>query len=191
MSHDLHTRLVLRSEDASDRTAVADLVDAAFTALPPGVPGHGQPAPTLERRLLEALRHDGDLLPGLTLVALLGDEVVGHVACSRASLAGADSVGLGPICVRPDLQRQGIGAALLTSVVVTAEEHGVPEIVLLGDPAYYEFFGWVPARSLGIHPTEGWGDAFQVKPLRAWSADRAGPFRYAPAFERVASETTA
>lgn len=181
----LHSRMALRPEEPADVAAVADLTDAAFTSLPPGIPGHGQEAPTVERRLLEELREDGDLLPTLTLVAVVDDAVVGHVACSRATLAGRPSIGLGPISVRPDLQGRGIGAALLTAVSVTAEEAGEPAILLLGDPGYYGFFGWLPAASLGITAPGPWGDAFQVKPLRSWRDDLAGPFVYAPAFGRL------
>lgn len=181
-------RLVLRAEEERDHPAVDKLTDAAFTSLPAGVSGHGQRAPTIERRLLAGLRADGDIATELTFVGEVDGEVVGHVACSWGTLAGRRAVALGPISVRPDLQRQGIGAALVTAVVVTAEEAGEPVIVLLGDPEYYGFFGWVAAATLGIEsPEPEWGAAFQARPLRSWSPELAGAFRYAPAFERLDS----
>ena len=170
--------LVIRPERPQDHAAVADLLDAAFPAA-----GGGHAA---ERTLVDGLRSDGDVLAPLTFVAELDGEVVGSVVCSRATLGEGRSVGLGPVAVRPDLQRQGIGAALMASVVATADQHGEPAVVLLGDPEYYGAFGFEPASGHGILSPGPWGDRFfQVRPLRAWRPSLAGRFRYAPAFERL------
>ena len=173
----LRDRLVLRQAAPGDDDAIAALTDAAFVAV-------GEES--VERRLLRELAADGDLVPELTVVAEVDAELVGHVACSWGTLAGRQVVALGPISVRPDLQRQGIGAALVTAALVTAEEAGEPVVVLLGDPEYYGFFGWVAASTMGIEsPDPAWGAAFQARPLRAWDPRLAGRFRYAPAFERL------
>ena len=50
-------------------------------------------------------------------------------------------------------------------------------------PRYYRRFGFRPAEPLGVTPPEtGWGDAFQARPLTAYTPRLAGPFRYAAAF---------
>lgn len=170
----LRELLSFRPEAPADHEAVDLLTDLAFGAT-------GQES--VERRLLRQLRADGDIVDELTLVAEVDGEVIGQVACSRATLAGAPSVGLGPISVRPDLQRKGIGAGLMSAVIATAERRGDPVIVLLGDPEYYGFFGFLPASSLGIGSPGPWGDAcFQALPLRSWRPEMAGPFEYARAF---------
>ena len=170
--------LIIRRETPGDVQPTERLHDAAF-----GIPqGRSE---SVERELLRGLRADGSVIDELTFVAELDDEVVGHVVCSRASLAGQPSVGLGPIGVRPDLQQQGIGAALLMAVVASADRIGEPALVLLGDPEYYGFFGFVPAAGLGIGAPGPWQEHFQALTLRAWRPDMAGPFRYAPAFERL------
>ena len=175
--NDLRDRLRLRPEEPADHEAVDAVTDAAFGAVG---------GPSLERRLVAGLRTDGDLVPELTVVAEVDGEVVGHVACSRGTLDGAPSIGLGPISVRPDLQRQGIGAALMSAVIVTADQRGEPVIVLLGDPEYYGFFRFVPASRLGIGSPGPWEDRFfQARPLQAWRPELAGPFRYAAAFDRL------
>jgi putative acetyltransferase len=57
--------------------------------------------------------------------------------------------------------------------------------VLLGDPAYYSRFGFVLAAPLGVLPPDpAWSEHFQLRRLTAWSGV-TGPFRYAPAFERL------
>ncbi|WP_435202616.1 GNAT family N-acetyltransferase [Janibacter sp. GS2] len=171
--------LIIRRETAADATAVELLHDAVF-----GVPQGRRES--VERELVRGLRVDGDVLDELTFVAELEGEVVGHIVCSRATLGQAASVGLGPLAVRPDHQRQGIGAALMMSVVASADRVWEPVLVLLGDPEYYGFFGFVPAASLGIVSPGPWEEQhFQALALRSWRADRAGDFRYAPAFDRL------
>lgn len=171
--------LVIRPETRADHDAVAGLLDAAF----PVPDGRDRSA---EAALVDRLRSDGDLLPELTLVAELDAEVVGSVVCSRARMGEGPSVGLGPLAVRPDLQGQGIGSALVAAVVVTADQLHEPSIVLLGDPGYYAIFGFETAAGRGVGSPGAWEDrCFQVRPLRAWRPELAGPFRYAAAFDRI------
>lgn len=171
--------LFIRRESPGDVVPTEALHDAAF-----GIPQGRRES--LERELLRGLRADGSIIDELTFVAELEGEVVGHVVCSRATLGEGASVGLGPIAVLPGHQQQGIGAALLMSVVASAERLAEPAVVLLGDPDYYGFFGFVPAVPYGIGSPGPWGEEyFQVLTLRAWRPDLAGPFRYAPAFERL------
>lgn len=171
--------LIIRREGPGDVAPTETLHDAAF-----GIPQGRRES--LERELLRGLRADGSVIDELTFVAELEGEVVGHVVCSRATIGGRDSVGLGPIAVLPGHQQQGIGAALLMSVVASAERLAEPAVVLLGDPAYYGFFGFVPAARYGIGSPGPWGEEyFQVLPLRAWRPQMAGAFRYAPAFDRL------
>lgn len=171
--------LIIRRETPADAAPTSALHDEAF-----GIPeGRGE---SLERELLRGLRADDSVIDGLTFVAELDGQVVGHVVCSRATLGEGPSVGLGPIAVRPDLQQQGIGAALMMSVVASAERLAEPAIVLLGDPEYYGFFGFVPAERHGIGSPGPWPpEYFQALTLRAWRPELAGGFRYAPAFERL------
>ena len=173
--------LVLRRELPGDEEPARALHDAAF-----GIPEHaGHSAETV---LLDGLRADDDVLDALTLVADLHGELVGHVVCSRASLGEGSCVALGPIGVRPDHQGQGIGSALVSAVLVTADQRGEPCVVLLGDPGWYAHFGFQPAAAHGIRSPHPWDERhFQVKRLAAWRPELAGPFRYAPAFDRLPS----
>lgn len=172
--------MIIRRERAEDFAAIAALHDDAFVRVDGA-------ARSVESSLVDEpawgrRRHRG---PEPSSPSLDG-EVVGHVLCSAATLGEGAAVGLGPIAVAPRLQRQGIGAALMASVIASAEQRGDTAIVLLGDPDYYGHFGFVPAAERGIGSPGPWEDRyFQVKTLRAWRPELAGPFRYAPAFERL------
>jgi putative acetyltransferase len=102
---------------------------------------------TGESRLVRMLRESGDL--SLSLVAEVDGELVGHLAFSPISIDGetADSIvaGAGPLAVAPDLQREGIGSALLIEGLKRIETKGFNAVVLLGHAAYYPRFGFAPA----------------------------------------------
>jgi putative acetyltransferase len=171
--------LLIRRERPEDGRPARGLIDAAFG--PPAGAPHAA-----ETVLLDGLRADGDVVAELTFAAVLDGRLAGHVVCSRARLGEGRAVALGPIAVRPDLQRQGVGSALVAAVIATADQRGEPCLVLLGEPAYYARFGFEPAAARGIGSPGPWEDAFfQVLTLRAWRPELAGPFRYAPAFERL------
>ncbi|MPZ83894.1 MAG: GNAT family N-acetyltransferase [Actinophytocola sp.] len=137
----------------------------------------------LEAKLVTSLRADEGWLPALSLVALDGDEVVGHVVCTRAHIAGTPALGLGPLGVLPDRQRSGVGAALMHAVLGAAEAIDEPIVVLLGHKDYYPRFGFRPATELGITPPVAeWGDHFQARPLGAYTPALRGDFAYATPF---------
>lgn len=171
--------MIIRRESVDDHAGIAALHDDAF----PRIEGAAR---SVESALIDELRGDGDVIDELTFVAELDGAIVGHVMCSAATLGERGSVGLGPIAVTPALQRQGIGAALMASVIASADQRGDAAIVLLGDPDYYGHFGFVAASGLGVESPGPWEEKyFQIKTLRAWRPDHAGLFRYAPAFERL------
>ena len=140
----------------------------------------------IEVELIDRLRSSSDWLPELSLVATRGDDVVGHVACSRAAVGDTGVVAVGPIGVVPAYQRRGIGTALMEAAIAAADIAGEPLIGLLGDPTFYRRFGFVSATSIGIEPPDStWGVAFQIRPLEACRRQIVGTFRYAPAFDLV------
>lgn len=182
--------MLIRQERPSDAQAIRAVTAAAFEKVehsaapvePDGVPG--------EATLVGWLRDDPGWVPELSLVAEAGSgsgtEVVGHVIATHGHLADRPALGLGPLSVVPAHQGRGIGSALMHTLLGAADAMGEPVVVLLGDPALYSRFGFVPAGGLGIEaPDPGWGDYFQARTLRAWRAQYAGRFRYAASFDRL------
>ncbi|HEX8760825.1 MAG TPA: N-acetyltransferase [Pseudonocardiaceae bacterium] len=165
--------MLLRRERPGDQLAVRAVHNAAF--------GRGA-----EAQLLDDLRADGDVIAGLSIVAVVDGDVVGHVICSCGSIAGGPSIGLGPLGVIPACQRRGVGQALMHAALAAADALDAPAVALLGDPGYYSRFGFVAGATLGVlPPVPEWAPHFQVRPLTNWDNSLRGTFRYAPAFDRL------
>ena len=103
-----------------------------------------------------------------------------HRACPVHPGAGqAPVLALGPLTVRPDYQRRGVGSALMHAVLGAADALGEPLIALLGDPAYYSRFGFRLAAEYDITPPRPhWAPHFQVRPLAAYHPAARGTFAY-------------
>ncbi|QDT14893.1 GNAT family N-acetyltransferase [Alienimonas californiensis] len=163
--------LVIRPETAADAPAIAALTRTAF-ATAPHTDGN-------EHRLVGRLRDAGAL--ALSLVAEGEDgELVGHAAFSPATApaGGGDWYALGPISVRPDRQRQGVGGRLIRAGLEELTARGAAGCTVLGDPSYYERFGFEPAPAAA--PPGVPAEYFRIKPLTA--AAPAGPVRFHPIF---------
>ena len=172
--------MLIRREADTDAGAIAAVTTAAFSA-----PGESEP---LETRLVAALRAGDAWLPALSLVAVdaAGGDIAGHVVCTRGHVGSLPALGLGPISVRPERQRRGVGTALMHAVLGAADALGEPVVVLLGDPAYYGRFGFRLAAAYGITPpVAGWAPHFQARVLAAWRPGSGGPFAYAEPFTGV------
>ncbi|HSK96509.1 MAG TPA: N-acetyltransferase [Euzebyales bacterium] len=173
--------MLIRREAGVDRLAVAHVHGRAF----PTEDGRREP---VEVALVEQLRQSTAWLPRLSLVAIVAGDVVGHVVCSRAGIGPQHrpALGLGPLGVHPAHQGRGIGAALMHAVLGAADACDEPLVALLGEPAYYRRFGFVPAAGIAIEaPDDTWGDYFQVRTLSGYSPALRGRFAYAAPFSSV------
>lgn len=171
--------MLIRRELADDAGAVRDVVAAAFARAAEQIP--------VEVTLLDELRADDGWLPALSLVAVdpADGQVIGHVVGTRGSVGAGPALGLGPLAVRPDRQRRGVGQALMHAVLGAADALDEPLVALLGEPGYYRRFGFRPAARYGIAaPDPRWGDYFQIRPLSAY-CPVAGTFTYAEPFTRL------
>jgi putative acetyltransferase len=92
--------------------------------------------------------------PELSLAAVVDDRIAGHVISSWVGLEGSTRqlLQLGPIGVLPELQGQGIGSALVRASLVATRALVEPLLLLEGNPAYYDRFGFVRADELGLLP---------------------------------------
>ena len=91
----------------------------------------------------------------LSLVATDGEEVIGHILFTPATVTGPDGaevvgMGLAPMAVVPGRQRQGVGRRLIEEGLARMSERGCPFVIVLGHAQYYPRFGFVPASQFGL-----------------------------------------
>jgi len=90
----------------------------------------------------------------ISLVAVDDDEILGHILYSPVHVATAGTplqgMGLAPMAVRPDRQRQGIGSMLVRAGNEVVRQRDYPFIIVLGHPEYYPRFDFVPASRHGL-----------------------------------------
>src|SRR5437868_10746767 len=156
-------RVLIRRETARDADVIRAIATAAFAPRRP--PGQIPP----EARLIDELRADPAWLAALSLVAATpAGEVIGHVLGTRGHVGQDPVLALGPLAVRPDRQRHGVGSALMHAVLGAADALGEPLAALLGDPAYYRRFGFELSNLHQITPPRPhWQPYFQVRVLRS------------------------
>jgi putative acetyltransferase len=167
--------VLIRPERPADHEQVFRVVELAF----------GQPA---EARLVEALRRSPAFIPELSLVAVEDERVVGHILFSRIAVRSAaethEAVALAPMAVLPERQRAGIGSALVERGLADARRLGHRVAIVVGHPAYYPRFGFVPGEPFGIRiPFEVSPGAFMVRELQPGAlAAVNGQVEYPPEF---------
>ena len=126
--------MILRPESANDYDSIRSILIAAFADHPY--------SHQTEHLIVDALRAADALT--VALVAEVDGNVVGHIAFSPVKINGMDCMwfALGPVAVLPDFQRQGIGKGLIEEGLKAIRSLGAQGCVLVGDPAYYERFGF-------------------------------------------------
>lgn len=124
--------MLIRNESGADHNAVAELNRLAF--------GGEQ-----EAELIDRLRAEN-----LALISLLAvdayDHILGHILFSRVMIhttAGDVPVAsLAPMCVLPEMQRHGIGSALVRHGIHACRRAGESAIIVVGHPKFYPEMGF-------------------------------------------------
>ncbi|CAN1212213.1 N-acetyltransferase domain-containing protein [Tumidithrix helvetica PCC 7403] len=105
-----------------------------------------------EANLVDRLR---GIASTLSFVALQSEQIVGHIFFSPVSVEGKSGenlfiLGLAPVAVLPNHQRQGIGSLLIKHSLKECDRLGCKAVVVLGHPEYYPRFGFIPAKEKGL-----------------------------------------
>ena len=166
----------IRSRTPSNDQAIAELNRLAFK--------WGN-----EASLVESIRQTDRYIPELELVAEMDCGIVGHILFSYIDLVGQENlqvIGLAPMAVMPEFQRQGFGSALVRVGLETALSRGESIVIVLGHPQFYSRFGFEPSVIYGIEsPFEVPEEFFWVKPLKNYQTCYRGKLIYPPAFTGV------
>ena len=86
----------------------------------------------------------------LSLVGIIGSSIIGHVIFTTCGVAGTsfNVALLGPLAVASAWQNQGFGSAIVRNSLQRLENDGVNHAFVLGDPAYYSRFGFMPEANV-------------------------------------------
>lgn len=168
--------ITIRAETSEDISDVRRVNELAF----------GQAE---EARLVDALR--AAARTHISLVAEAEGQVVGHIFFSPVTIETEDSAssifGLAPMAVLPGYQKQGVGSRLVREGLSECRRIGGDAVVVLGHPAYYPRFGFVPASQKGLRCEYPVPDAaFMVLELTPGGLRSAqGLVKYHPEFGNV------
>jgi len=154
-----------------------------------------------EADLVETLMASNAFVPNLSLVAVNDGKVAGHILYTKVDIVDEDgqvksemrtkgnliyAVALAPLAVLPELQKQGIGKALMHESLKLADKNGHGVIIVLGHPEYYPKFGFEPASQHGMKsPFDVPDNVFMVKPLNNFNAAITGSVAYHEAFNEI------
>lgn len=173
----------IRPERSEDTDAIFEVNSQAF----------GQDG---EARLVHALRDDGDFLQELSLVAVSGDRIIGHILFPPITIvsktAETPALALAPLSVHQDYQCLGIGTALIEEGLKECQRLGHRIVIVVGHPSYYPKFGFTVARGYGINaPFPCPDEAFMALPLANGALDGiSGTVRYPVAFDATGAHTS-
>jgi putative acetyltransferase len=167
----------LRAERLGEDREVRAVVEDAFAAEP------------VVGELVDTLRRSPDWMPGLSFVAALDGEIVGHILFTRSLLDAprrlVDVLVLSPVSVASAHQRSGIGRALIRyGLDEVRRRSDEPLVFLEGPPGFYARFGFEPAEPLGFRrPSLRIPEpAFQVVRLPPWEPWMTGTLVYSRVF---------
>jgi predicted N-acetyltransferase YhbS len=121
--------LSLVHEAPADAALIEALLDRAF--------GPGRFAKSSER-----VREFADFAPELSFCAWEADRLAGVVRMWRVNVGETPVVFLGPLAVEPGLQSAGVGGQLVSQACAAAKAAGEAAVLLVGDPPYFERFGF-------------------------------------------------
>ena len=123
--------ITIRDEIANDIPAREALLDRCL--------GERRTAKSSER-----LREGRLPAEGLALSAERDGELLATVRLWPVEANGVPALLLGPLAVKPELQGEGLGKAMMREALWRAACHGHGAVILVGDAPYYARFGFDP-----------------------------------------------
>ncbi len=132
----------IQSVDASHYEQIDQLLSAVFDTTP-------------DAQIVQLIRSNEEVyVPGLELVAIHDDKVIGTILFSKISVVGAGNVTTGlaiaPLAVHPTHQKHGIATKLVSTGLKIANELEFALILALGHNEFYRKFGFQPAAQLNL-----------------------------------------
>ncbi|MFD2938729.1 GNAT family N-acetyltransferase [Flavobacterium notoginsengisoli] len=136
----------LRQENKKDFESVFQLIEKAFEK--------EEYSDHKEQFLVERLRDSDAFIPELSIVAEIGDTIVGYILFTKLEIKNEtqtfQSLALAPVSVLPEFQGKGIGSKLILHGHEIAKDLGYKSVILLGHQDYYPRFGYELCKKYNI-----------------------------------------
>lgn len=172
---------IIRLERKEERREVEDLVREAFwNVYRPGC---------LEHYVLNQMRNHPDFIPELNFVLEKDGKIIGQNVFVKAAVQADDGrsipiAAMGPICIAPAFQRQGLGKLLLDYTLERARALGIKAVCFEGNIDFYGNSGFTYASKFGIRyhglPENMAASFFLCREAGAWVSGRHHRRVYAP-----------
>lgn len=147
---------LIRTEEITDYEQVFFVIQSAFLDHPKS--NHK------EQHLVELLRKEKTYIPYFSVVAeTIGSKptICGHILMTEVHLmdnatltqnhnTNPKTLAIAPLTVSPGFQGQGVGKALIEEAHKRALSCGYELVLLVGNPNYYQKFGFKACSTLGI-----------------------------------------
>jgi len=138
--------MLIRRETENDFDSIYDLVKTAFQT--------AQVSDGKEQDFVLKLRAGRNYMPELALVAEEDGKLVGHIMLTKIDIVNGERrtgvLLLAPVAVSLEYRGKGVGSKLIVESCRLAERMGFSAVVLVGNPAYYNRFGFKTSSDFGI-----------------------------------------
>ena len=139
--------IIVRPTTSADYETVYNLIQTAFQT--------AEHTDGDEQDFAVGLRNGGNYIPELDLVAELDGQLIGHIMFTKTFVTRPDgsyypTLMVAPLSVLLEYRSMGIGSALMNEGFRIAMALGYSSAFLLGEPAYYQRFGYKPTSEFGI-----------------------------------------
>jgi putative acetyltransferase len=146
----------IRREIQEDFSGIYELVKVAFQT--------AQVSNGKEQDFVIQLRNSDNYIPKLALVAEQDGKLIGHIMLTKTFISRDnnkfETLLIAPLSVVLEYRNKGVGSELIKEGFKLAKEMGYTSAVLVGNPAYYNRFGFKSTVDFGIKNTNNIPDEY-------------------------------
>ena len=157
-------QMIIRESNEEDREAIEKVHLDAFD----------ESEREVVSRLTLDLLEDASAFPLLSLVAVDGDAIVGHILFTSVSVEEASMKGgyiLAPLAVKTSQQRSGVGGKLIAEGLEILRSRGGSFVMVLGDPNYYSRSGFATSHRIKPPYDIAYPEAWMAQALQEGALD--------------------
>lgn len=164
----MKTNFIVRQITEADYTTVYKLIKTAFET--------AEHRDGDEQDFAVNLRNGDNYIPELDLVAERDGKLLGHIMFTKTYVTKPDgsrynTLMVAPLAVLPEYRSIGVGSALMKEGLRIAQNMGYQSAFLIGDPNYYQRFGYKLTHLYGINHENMPAEYLQVKELTQGALD--------------------